>query len=216
MQHYGKIETIYQRDIEGTKRLMPGVWRNPTVEFLKDCQWDWTEKIDGSSIAIYWDGHTVEFGGHTSRSNIPAPLVNRLNELFGGEKNAQMFEQMFGDKEVHLYGEGFGNKIQAAGAKYLPNCVDFILFDVMIGENFQPRETVEEIATAFNIQCVPVVGRGTLFQAAEFVKSHPDSVIGNLPMEGVVCRPSVELRDRAGHRLIVKIKYKDFKEEEDE
>ena len=46
MRHYEKIETIYKRDIEGTKKLMPGVWRDPTVGFLKDLEWDWTEKID--------------------------------------------------------------------------------------------------------------------------------------------------------------------------
>lgn len=31
-------------------------------------------------------------------------------------------------------------------------------------------------------------------------------------MEGVVCRLMMELRDRCGNRLIVKIKYEDFKE----
>lgn len=31
-------------------------------------------------------------------------------------------------------------------------------------------------------------------------------------MEGVVARPKVELKDRCGRRVIVKIKWKDFKD----
>ena len=47
MKTYEKIETVYARDIEGTKKLIPGKYRNETVEFLKDCRWLWTEKVDG-------------------------------------------------------------------------------------------------------------------------------------------------------------------------
>lgn len=36
MREYIKIDTLYQRDTEGTKKLMEGIFRNPTVEFLKD------------------------------------------------------------------------------------------------------------------------------------------------------------------------------------
>ena len=102
MRTYEKIETIYARDVEGTKKLLPGIYRNKTVEFLKDIQWVWTEKVDGTNIRVFWDGHAVTFGGRTDRAQIPVPLVNRLNELFGGEENAQLFEQTFGEKEVIL------------------------------------------------------------------------------------------------------------------
>jgi hypothetical protein len=36
------------------------------------------------------------------------------------------------------------------------------------------------------------------------------STIGKAPMEGLVARPKVELQDRCGNRMIVKIKVKDF------
>ena len=210
MRAYEKIETIYARDIEGTKKLIEGRFRSETVDFLKDCQWEWTEKVDGTNIRVYWDGHSVSFGGRTERAQIPAPLVNRLNELFGGEANAQMFEQTFGDKEVILFGEGYGTKIQNGGA-YIPDGVDFILFDVLIGENYQAREWVEHTAVAFGVKAVPIVGLGTLAEAVEYVKEHPKSTIGTCEMEGIVCRPAVELRDRRGERVIVKIKWNDFK-----
>ena len=62
MQTYNKIETVFNRDIEGTKRLILGSYRNETVKYLKNNIWQFTEKIDGTNIRIHWDGHNVEFG----------------------------------------------------------------------------------------------------------------------------------------------------------
>ena len=215
MRTYEKIETIYARDVEGTKKLLPGIYRNKTVEFLKDIQWVWTEKVDGTNIRVFWDGHAVTFGGRTDRAQIPAPLVNRLNELFGGEENAQLFEQTFGEKEVILFGEGYGNGIQAAGRFYNQKGVDFILFDVLIGDNYQERDWVCETAKLFGVRAVPIVGVGTLDEAVNYVRSKPISTLGDpsmddFEMEGIVCRPECELRDRRGDRLIIKIKGRDF------
>lgn len=214
MRKYEKIETLFARDIEGTKKLMPDVFRDPTIEFLQYCEWVWTEKVDGTNIRVYWDGHKVTFGGRTDNAAIPAELVTRLNELFGGEVNAQIFEQVFGDKEVILFGEGYGRKIQKGGDKYIADGVDFILFDVLIGENYQEREWVESTAKMFGVKVVPIVGRGSLEDAVNYVKKHPNSVIAEdaREMEGIVCRPAVELRDRRGNRIIIKIKWEDMKE----
>lgn len=212
MREYHKIETLYERDIEGTKQLIEGKFRNPTVEYLRNLHWQWTEKVDGTNVRVFWDGHAVTFGGRTDKAQIPASLVNKLNEYFGGEANAQLFEQTFGEREVELFGEGYGAKIQKGG-NYIPDAVDFILFDVMVGDNYQPRESVESVAETFGLKVVPIVGEGTILEAVDFVKSNPKSVIAANPdydMEGVVCRPNVELRDRCGNRVIVKIKWHDF------
>ncbi|MBP5248647.1 MAG: hypothetical protein J6Y20_10075 [Lachnospiraceae bacterium] len=212
MREYHKIETIFQRDTEGTKKLIPWAYRNETVAFLRNHEWVWTEKIDGTNIRVHWDGHKVDFGGRTDNASIPINLMNRLIEMFGSEETAQVFEQMFGEKEVILFGEGYGAKIQNGGNYTDGSSVDFALFDVMIGNNYQPRSTVEQIAIALGIRCVPIVGVGSLKAAIEFVKSRPKSTLGNYThdMEGVVCRPAVELQDRCGNRLIVKIKWKDM------
>lgn len=211
MIEYHKIPTLFNRDTEGTKKLIFDDWRDDTVHYLANLWWDFTEKIDGTCISVNWDGHEVSFNGRTERAQIPAGLVNRLNELFGGEVNAQMFEQVFGEKEVILYGEGFGRKIQNGG-NYIPDGVDFILFDVYMpdGNWWLRRSDVENIAQQFGIRAVPVVGRGTLYDAVEFVKTKPESTIGTAKMEGVVCRPAQELFDRSGKRIIVKVKVKDF------
>lgn len=208
MTEYHKIETLYERELTGSKKLIEGAFRNETVEFLKDNQWVFTEKIDGTNIRVHWDGHKVTFGGRTERAAIPAHLMNYLIDTFGGEDAEQVFEQKFGEAEVTLYGEGYGAKIQKGGL--YRSDVSFILFDVKIGNIWLKREDVEDIATTFGIDIVPIVLFGTLDKAVEFVKKKPMSAFGTAPMEGVVGRPMVEVLDRRGRRVIVKIKAKDF------
>ena len=209
MIEYNKIETLWKRDMEGSKKLLEGEFRNPTVEYLKNNLWVFTEKIDGTNIRIYWDGHTVQFGGRTDRSQIPTNLLNYLNSVFSTNEAEQIFEEKFGETPVVLFGEGYGVKIQNGGA--YRNDVSFILFDVFISGNYQPRESIEDIAKAFNIDVVPIIFEGTLEEGVDFVKTHPDSTIGTAKMEGLVARPKIELRDRRGKRIIVKIKWEDFK-----
>ena len=210
MIEYIKIETPFNRDVDGTKKLIEGSWRNETLEYLKDNEFLCSEKLDGANTSIVWDGHKVEFHGRTERAQIPAHLTNKLIELFGGETNEQLFEQKFVEMPVILYGEGYGAKIQNGG-RYRSD-VSFILFDVYLPEQkiWLKRESVEDIAKAFNIDVVPIILTGTLQDAIDFVKTKPMSTIGTAPMEGLVCRPKVELYDRMGRRVIVKIKVRDF------
>lgn len=207
LKEYHKIETLFERD-EKTKKLVEGKYRNEAMKYLKDNKWQFTEKIDGTNIRIYWNGHKVNFCGRTDRAQIPANLMNRLVELFGGETNEQLFEQKFGETEVILFGEGYGGKIQNGGLYRKGQ--DFILFDVMIADNYQPRKSVEDIAKYFGIDIVPIILEGTLQEAVNYVKSKPKSSIGIADSEGVVGRPVIELQDRCGKRIIVKIKVRDF------
>lgn len=93
--------------------------------------------------------------------------------------------------------------------------MDFILFDVMVYNGFMPRFYVEHVATALGIKVVPIVGSGTLDEAVAFIKTHPHSVLGDCTMEGIVARPHVEVNDRFGNRVIVKIKCRDFERSDD-
>lgn len=209
MKTYEKIETVFNRDTKGTKKLIEGSYRNPAVQMLKDIFWEWTEKIDGTNVRVHWDGHAVEFGGRTERASIPAHLVKRLIDLFAGETNAQIFEQLFGEKDVILFGEGYGKKIQSVGSLYNPDLADFILFDVAVNDHYLDRAAVDGIADALCIKSVPVILRGDIDDAIAYVKTHPQSTIGTAPMEGLVGRPPVELTSH-GERLIVKVKARDF------
>lgn len=209
MKEYHKIEGLYKRD-ELTKKLILGEYRSEAVAFLSECQWEFTEKIDGTNIRIHWDGHRVEFAGRTDKASIPNKLMEYLETTFGGEVNEQVFEEHFGDKDVILFGEGYGAKIQNGG-DYRPDN-SFILFDVMVEDVYLRREDVENVARYFGIDVVPVVLTGTIREAVDFVKNRPSSTIGKAKMEGLVGRPKVELCTRSHGRVIVKIKVRDMME----
>lgn len=203
---YHKIKAVFARD-EQTKKTVEGKYRSE-IKYLANNVWQFTEKIDGMNIRIYWDGHRVSFYGRTNNAQIPSALANKLSNLFLGEANEQLFEQRFGETEVILFGEGYGEKIQSGGAYKKEQ--DFILFDVMVNGKYQQREDVEDIAKYFGLDTVPIIFEGTLQEAVNYVKTKPKSKIGTADSEGLVGRPKVELSDANGERVITKIKVRDF------
>ena len=208
MKEYHKIETLFERDTNGTKKLIEGAFRNDAVKYLANNDWYFTEKIDGTNIRIHWDGHKVEFAGRTDKAQIPNHLMDYLITTFGSMEAEEMFEQKFGESDVILFGEGYGAKIQNGGA--YRSDVSFILFDVQIGDTWLKRDSVEDIASAFGIDIVPIIFVGDIKKAVDFVKTKPKSTIGTANMEGLVGRPVIEMKDRLGKRVIVKIKVCDF------
>lgn len=207
LKEYHKIETIFKRD-DTTHKLNENSYRNETVEFLKDIEWEFTEKIDGTNIRIYWDGHKVQYFGRTDKAQIPSNLMNFLLSKFGGNVIEEMFEQTFGEKEVTLIGEGYGAKIQNGGNYRSDN--SFALFDVIVDEIYLNRDGVKSIAEIFNLETAPVVFNGNLQKGIDWVKTKPNSLIGTAKSEGLVARPKIELKDKLGNRIIVKIKVCDF------
>lgn len=211
MEKYHKIKTVHLRD-ESTHKLTDN-FRDETVKYLKDNEWVFTEKIDGTNIRVVWDGHRVSLFGRSDNAQIPKPLTIRLNELFIGEENEQMFEQKFNEMNVILFGEGYGHKIQSGGTyDDLRDKQDFILFDVKINNIYLDRDGVNNIANYFSIKSVPIIDDiKTIGEAIKYIKTNPQSYIGMKDMEGVVGIPLLRLNNFKGERVIVKIKYKDYK-----
>ena len=212
MYTYTKIETIYERDIGGTKKLIEGRFRNKAVEYLKDLHWICTEKIDGTNIGVVWDGHRVSFQGRTEKAEIPKHLLEKLESIFLTNEMEEMLEQLFGEKEIIFFGEGYGNKIQKCGKDYISEDTSFILFDIYIpsSDTWLNRTSLEDIAKSLGIDVVPIIFIGPLDAAVRIVKSHPKSTIGTAKMEGLVCKPYIDMYDRTGNRIMVKIKVCDF------
>jgi hypothetical protein len=209
MIEYPKIYGPFDRHTEGPDRnkLIIGQWSRPEFELLKDLSWVWTEKIDGTNIRVHWDGHRVVFGGRTANAQIPAKLVAVLISLFPEE----LFEQQFGDTAVTLFGEGYGAGIQKGGGNYRPTGVGFTLFDVRIGEFWLYRHDVGEIASKLGIEFVPQVAVCGVLQAVEIVRNQFTSVYGNFIAEGLVGTAPLGLLDRAGRRIMMKVKAVDFR-----
>lgn len=209
---YHKIQSVFHRDPETkNRRFLMGEWSDPAFEFLQDRLWIWTEKVDGANIRVHWDGEKVHFNGRTDNSQMPSRLVSYLRETFTEERFREL-----GFDPMCLHGEGFGAGIQKGGGNYMLT-QRFVLFDVSVPEKqggcesmFLERKNALSVASSLAIPIVPIVGRGTISEAIEYVKSKPESQWGSFTAEGIVLRPEVELRTRRGDRVITKLKVKDF------
>jgi hypothetical protein len=227
MSVYHKIDTVFKRDPETKhKTLIEGDFSNPAFEYLANNKWTFTEKVDGTNIRVQVHAyspevaanegqtHGISFGGKTDEAQIPAKLVQRLQERFMVIEQRRKLTEMFPDGAV-LYGEGYGTGIQAAGKHYLPH-QDFVLFDVRVGPWWLERPNVEDVGVKLGLDVVPILGYGTLFDMVEMVRdgyvSHFAKLSGSdaFQAEGIVARPRTELCDRAGKRIITKLKHKDF------
>lgn len=206
---YPKIPSVWRRESERPHRVLVGEWSTPELEMLADIEWSFTEKVDGTNIRIIWDGHRVTFGGRTDNAQLPAKLIPVLDDLFKGEVNEQVFEQTWGDSPAVLYGEGFGPSIQSGG-KYTTEPA-FVLFDVTVAEWWLRRPDVEDVASRFGVPVVPVVLAGSLADAIDLVKRGLTSDWGDFEAEGVVGKPVIDLFDRKGERIAVKIKARDLR-----
>jgi hypothetical protein len=204
MHEYHKISNLFTRDRE-TGDIIEGSWTKDEFSHLQNLTWLWTEKFDGTNIRVIFDNDGVaEYRGKTDRAQIPPLLLSHLHDKF------DEIEEFAG---LTLYGEGIGYKIQKGGL-YVngeQRC-EFVLFDVRAGDFWLKREDVEGIASAFSIPIVPIVSYGTLCQAMDFVRAGFKSERNNvLEAEGLICVPQVQLFNRMGERVIVKVKRRDFK-----
>jgi hypothetical protein len=208
MSEYHKIHSIYKRDMDSKhKTLIEGAWTLPEFEYLAGNAWTFTEKVDGTNIRVIFKDGGITFGGRTENAQIPAQLVTRLNERF--LPLAAKLGEVFADGSAVLYGEGYGAKIQKGGGNYRAD-QDFVLFDVRVGRWWLQRADVHDVAQKLGLDVVPVIGEGTLHDAIAAAKTGFTSTWGEFQAEGIVARPKTELKTRDGHRIITKIKCRDF------
>lgn len=211
MKEYHKIQTVFKRDpATQHKTLLIGEWSLPEFGYLANNEWVFTEKVDGTNIRVMIDDDgKLSFGGKTDAASIPAFLVSRLEARFFPQH--ERLREMFPSGGC-LYGEGYGPKIQKGGGNYRADA-DFVLFDVKVGDWWLQRIDVEDISSKLSLDIVPIIGLGTLFEMVERAKSGFDSSwkhTATFAAEGIVARPTIELKTRNGERIITKIKHKDF------
>jgi hypothetical protein len=210
---YHKIETLYERD-ERTFKLKPElILKNPVYGLIN--KWRWTEKVDGTNIRAIWQNGGLHFGGKTDQAQIHADLVKWLYEHVTPQALAACFAQ---GEDAVVYGEGYGAGIQKGGGLYSAE-KRFMVFDVFVPDAANPLggwwlsdDNVADVACKLGLDCVPYFGEYTLEHATVSVRGGITSRIGPAPhpAEGLVGRPVEALFDKKGHRLIVKLKTKDF------
>ena len=60
MPTYPKIQSIYKRDPDNQYKTFTTEYATPEIGYLADCEWEFTEKVDGTNIRIGWDGAQAE------------------------------------------------------------------------------------------------------------------------------------------------------------
>jgi len=209
MNTYHKIHSIYKRDKQG--KFLAEEYSRDEFRYLRNNEWEFTEKVDGINIRIMFDGEKISYGGKTDKAQMQVDLMEKLRELF--DDQLDLFKTIFIPSEgqktsICFYGEGYGAGIQKGG-KYRQD-KSFVLFDIKIGTIWLKRSDVESLASKFGIDCVPIIGYGTLDEGIEKIRDGFSSKWGDFVAEGIIARPCVEMKDRRGDRIITKIKYKDF------
>lgn len=218
---YPKINTLFKRDDRNI--IIPTQYTCEEFKYLKDVPWECSEKIDGTNIRIYV---TMEVGegenpwvygitikGRTDKAQLHPTLRKKLESIFYKIDWAKVFPELTPEDIVCIYGEGYGNKIQAVGNRYIKDDVNFILFDIKYNEWWLRRVDCENIANICDIDIVPLIGYMTIPQAIEFVEKGFKSKISedrDLDAEGLVLKAPCGLRFRDGSRIITKIKHCDF------
>lgn len=205
---YHKIETLYERDLK-TFKVKVGEFKNRTYTLIN--QWRWTEKVDGTNIRCIWSfaDKKLTFGGKTDNAQIHADLIKWLYD----HVSISQLDVIFPDTDAVIYGEGYGAGIQKSGGDYTPE-KKLIVFDVLVGGKWWlAHEDVCDVAEKLGLNVVPDFGVMGMEEATEFVrKGFKSRCAVNIAKdsEGLVGRPLETLFDKKGHRLIVKLKTKDF------
>ena len=208
---YHKIETLYERD-EKTFKVKVGELKNRTYSLLKT--WHWTEKVDGTNIRAIWQNNKLTFGGKTDNAQIHADLIKWLYENLSIDKLREVFPEEDGlPGDAIIYGEGFGAGIQKGGGDYSP-VKRLIVFDVLVANKWWlSYENVCDVTSKLGLDVVPQFGEMTIENATEMVRTGFKSKCAinvSKMAEGLVGRPLETLFDKKGHRLITKLKTKDF------
>ena len=213
MREYPKIPGPFKRATEGPdkNKLIWDAWTSDEVEYLRNNNWIWTEKVDGTNCRIHWDGHRVSIGGRTANAQLHVDLIKVLENAVSEE----VFEQVFEGTPVTLFGEGYGPGIQKVGVQYTDQ-KRFVLFDVLVGgPETEPywlrRPDVVDVAGKLGVEVVPVKHIGSVYQAIQVVRYGLKSDWNrDLQVEGLVGTPAVPLHRRNGQRIILKVKSADF------
>lgn len=167
-----------------------------------------SEKVDGTSVGIVWDGERISFIGHTDKSQFAPRYLEYLQSRFGTKEFEACVEEIFEDKSVILYGEGISKDYNVHYG-----CPDgeFIFYDVQLANGkFMNRTALVEIAEKLGMK-TPYEEVMTMQQAIDYVKQRPMSKLdSSVHMEGLVLRPTVELYTSNDERIICKVKVKDF------
>lgn len=201
----------YGKQFKKRKLIVPEegqneAYRSPLLAYLAESPWAYSRKVDGENIRIQWDGEQALWNGKSNAFQCSAEFTEYMNSTFLEE----IFEEKFGrDKVVTIFGEKMGPKTQ--GNELGLGKDELIIFDVNINGTWLCGEDVVDIADYFRARTVFDFMPGALHESKTLQELIGMCAEGQFKdWEGIVATPLVEMRDQGGHRVIVKIKNKDY------
>lgn len=157
---------------------------------------------DSAKFAPVKDGNKIQF---VDKDGVPEELTE--NGLYCVYVN---------EVPVYIYGEYYGQGIQKCGGRYHDHN-DFRVFDIDAQGWWVPSDIRNAWCKQLGLKTVPFIGIRTLAEFEKMVMDGFTTLIDDakdptLIEEGIVARPVMPIKDARGNRIIVKIKYCDYKE----
>lgn len=183
------------------------LYKDQTILMFRECYA--LEKIHGTSAHISWnEGEIRYFAG------------GEKHETFKGLFSEGLLHERFiqlGHPKVVVYGEAYGGSCQGMNQTYGPK-LQFVAFEVKIGESWLSVPQAEEIAAMLGLDFVPYVKCSTDLAVLDAERDKPSAQAVKCGIEeprkreGVVLRPLIETTKNNGQRIIAKHKGADFQE----
>jgi hypothetical protein len=195
----------------------------PEAQRILEFKWVYAlEKVHGTSAHVAWDASKVTSPGTGGLTFFSGGVSHAMFcSLFDRKKLHDAFEAT-GEQKVTVYGEAYGGTCQKMAHVY-GDRLQFIVFDVQIGDSWLPVPEMDKFATSLGFEVVPWEKVETDEDKLAELRDRPSEVsvrrgcgtmgkkTGNL-REGIVLRPPFECYMNGGERCIAKHKNEKFSE----
>lgn len=221
MKEYPKIQTLFERDPQNLSRVIPTKFARPEFELIN--RWRVTEKIHGTNARLDFRHDPLDFrtwsyqvGGRTDKAQLTVEqhdvLISWAKDLLPAVQEAGTEHQV---QSITLYGELYGKGIQKEGVLYNPDGLSIAFFDALVNDTtWMTQDTFA--AFAADLALPQAYEFSDSWETVELVWLVKDQLplsthaSKDLYIEGVVARPTVDLYNAKGERVITKLKGKDF------
>jgi len=215
MREYPKIDNLYKRNPEKKSELLVGTFTRP--EFALINSWDVTEKVDGTNVQLKFHkvfNGSFDINGRTERAQFTVLQEEFLLDLGDNIRSkALQIINYFNLDTLTIYGELYGPKIQAGGN--YSETLGFRAFDMLVNDKvWLAPEDVRSNSTYLGVEQVPSFGNMTTEQIFLMVAGGFKSTFAinkDYNAEGVIAKPSSNLYDQRGERVMFKLKTCDLR-----
>lgn len=227
MKKYPKINTLFQRSIQG--KITPQLQNKDTIKALsliKDLIVE--EKVDGTNAQIIVQRNLTTdeiIISYASRNNLIEDkdimfIKETLDKIINKKAIAKWYRKNFStNPAVSIYGEVFGYKINTGG-NYTGKERNYVVFDIVVEKSWLNVKDRNDVCNELGLKIVPkvmVIPELLSYESfySNLTKENKESLLAKkydkeTTLEGYIIRPKLSLYVNGGKRVIGKIKCKDF------